>query len=156
MADVTDCLEALRAGESYELCLTTMLRRNGSVCARRLYSQLRASNPAAHAAWLSFGGGVPTLSFGGGVPTVRCFPCPSCAAGLLLCNVTTPPTVQQSSISHSRLPVCRTQIPSSAVPGNTCCLRLCADLLLLPRAVPERHLRRSSGGSTHQGDRSAL
>ena len=107
MADIAECLEALSAGESYELCLTTMLRRNGSVCARRLYSQLRASNPSAHAAW---------LSFGGGLPTVRCSPCPSCGAGLSLCNVTTKPTIQQSSIPHSRLFVLRMEVPSSSSP----------------------------------------
>lgn len=48
------CLEALRTGESYELCMTTQLQRACQIDARELYSKLRRSNPSAHAAWLSF------------------------------------------------------------------------------------------------------
>ncbi len=62
MADIGSCLEALRAGESYELCLTTALRKRVRVDPRDLYSELRASNPSAHAAWLSFGDDLPTVS----------------------------------------------------------------------------------------------
>jgi len=61
MADIGSCLEALRLGESYELCLTTKLRKRVSVDPRSLYSELRASNPSAHAAWLSFGDALPTV-----------------------------------------------------------------------------------------------
>lgn len=62
-ADIARCLQALRAGESYELCMTTQLRHNGRVDPWRLYTELRASNPSAHAAWLSFGDGMPTVSY---------------------------------------------------------------------------------------------
>lgn len=61
-ADIARCLHALRLGDSYELCLTTQLRRKAAVDARKLYSDLRGSNPSAHAAWLSFGEGLPTVS----------------------------------------------------------------------------------------------
>ena len=60
-ADIGSCLEALHAGESYELCLTTKLRKRVAVDPRSLYSELRASNPSAHAAWLSFGDALPTV-----------------------------------------------------------------------------------------------
>ena len=59
MARVGSCLEALRAGDSYELCLTTTLRQAGAVCPRELYRTLRALNPAPMAAFLEFGGPQP-------------------------------------------------------------------------------------------------
>ncbi len=46
---------ALRAGESYEICLTTALTRQGSPPPAALYSALRAINPAPYAAWLHMG-----------------------------------------------------------------------------------------------------
>lgn len=61
VADVKSCLEALRSGESYELCLTTQLRKSTAVQPWDFYRQLRASNPAAHAAWLSFDADLPTV-----------------------------------------------------------------------------------------------
>lgn len=51
-------------GESYELCLTTQLTRQGAPPAWPLYRTLRALNPAPYAAWLDFG------AHGG--PQVRC------------------------------------------------------------------------------------
>ena len=56
---VGSCLEALQAGDSYELCLTTTLTRQGAVCPRHLYRRLRAVNPAPMAAFLEFGGAQP-------------------------------------------------------------------------------------------------
>lgn len=53
--NVASCIQALYAGESYELCLTTALRSNVSPDPWRLYSTLRAVNPAPYAAWLDFG-----------------------------------------------------------------------------------------------------
>jgi para-aminobenzoate synthetase len=50
------CQRALRAGESYEICLTTQLRAVGDVDAPALYSVLRRVNPAPYAAFLRFGG----------------------------------------------------------------------------------------------------
>ena len=62
IADVTSCLDSLRRGDSYELCLTTQLRKKVKISPEELYSRLRASNPSAHAAWLSFGSSLPTVS----------------------------------------------------------------------------------------------
>ena len=57
MADVESSLEAIRSGETYEVCLTTSLdREQGNVAPRALYSALRQCNPAPYAAWLRFGG----------------------------------------------------------------------------------------------------
>ena len=57
MADVESSLEAIRSGETYEVCLTTSLdRAQGAVAPRALYSALRQCNPAPYAAWLRFGG----------------------------------------------------------------------------------------------------
>lgn len=60
----TTCTQALRAGESYELCLTTSLRRRAAapVDAWALYSALRAVNPAPYAAWLRGPRGDPTVA----------------------------------------------------------------------------------------------
>jgi para-aminobenzoate synthetase len=56
--DVATALEAIRAGETYEACLTTALERaQGAVAPRALYTALRTCNPAPYAAWLRFGGG---------------------------------------------------------------------------------------------------
>jgi hypothetical protein len=58
VADVAATLEAIRAGETYEVCLTTALERSqAGVASRALYTALRACNPAPYAAWLRFGGG---------------------------------------------------------------------------------------------------
>jgi para-aminobenzoate synthetase len=58
--NVKSCMEALYAGDSYELCLTTEMRRPSTWDATEawaLYKILRKVNPAPYAAWLQFGGG---------------------------------------------------------------------------------------------------
>ncbi|KAF0918829.1 hypothetical protein E2562_026201 [Oryza meyeriana var. granulata] len=53
--DVQSCLDYIRDGESYELCLTTqMKRRTEYMNALHLYLKLRKQNPAPYAAWLNF------------------------------------------------------------------------------------------------------
>ncbi|PRW59076.1 aminodeoxychorismate chloroplastic [Chlorella sorokiniana] len=62
LKNVASCMQALYDGESYEVCLTTMLSRRGSVPpAHQLYRTLRCVNPAPYAAWLRFGGGADAL-----------------------------------------------------------------------------------------------
>ncbi|KAL6771710.1 ADC1 [Auxenochlorella protothecoides x Auxenochlorella symbiontica] len=53
--NIRACLQAMHDGESYELCLTTQLTRQGAPPAWPLYRTLRALNPAPYAAWLDFG-----------------------------------------------------------------------------------------------------
>lgn len=59
--DVEACLEELRAGNSYELCLTSAIECTGTagMDPRVMYSHLRHVNPAPHAAFLRFGGPAP-------------------------------------------------------------------------------------------------
>ncbi|KAJ0985155.1 hypothetical protein J5N97_003511 [Dioscorea zingiberensis] len=53
--DVQKCLEFIRDGQSYELCLTTQMRRNvDNINSLNLYLKLRERNPAPYAAWLNF------------------------------------------------------------------------------------------------------
>ncbi|OMO81246.1 ADC synthase [Corchorus olitorius] len=53
--DVEKCLKYIKDGESYELCLTTQIRKSiGKVDPLRLYLHLREKNPAPYAAWLNF------------------------------------------------------------------------------------------------------
>ena len=60
--DVESSLEAIRSGETYEVCLTTSLERElGDVTPRALYSALRLCNPAPYASWLRFGGDDTTI-----------------------------------------------------------------------------------------------
>jgi para-aminobenzoate synthetase len=55
VSSVAACQSALAAGESYELCLTTALRRAGPLPHPwRFYTTLRAVNPAPYGAWLRF------------------------------------------------------------------------------------------------------
>ncbi|XP_047085963.1 probable aminodeoxychorismate synthase, chloroplastic isoform X1 [Lolium rigidum] len=55
MKDVQSCLDYIRDGESYELCLTTRMRRGIEyINALQLYLKLRKQNPAPYAAWLNF------------------------------------------------------------------------------------------------------
>ena len=63
LADVSACLDALAAGESYELCLTTALRRAPACVgdALGLYRTLRSVNPAPYAAFLAFGDAGPRI-----------------------------------------------------------------------------------------------
>jgi para-aminobenzoate synthetase len=55
--NVNACMDALFAGDSYELCLTTELRREvgGRFDGWKLYKTLRSINPAPYAAWMAFG-----------------------------------------------------------------------------------------------------
>lgn len=53
--DVEKCLKYIKDGESYELCLTTQIRKFiWEVDHLRLYLHLREKNPAPYAAWLNF------------------------------------------------------------------------------------------------------
>lgn len=53
--DVEKCLKYIKDGESYELCLTTQLRKDiGAINSLGLYLYLRKHNPAPYAAWLNF------------------------------------------------------------------------------------------------------
>uniref|UniRef100_A0A803L579 aminodeoxychorismate synthase n=1 Tax=Chenopodium quinoa TaxID=63459 RepID=A0A803L579_CHEQI len=53
--DVEKCLRYIKDGESYELCLTTQLRKNiDEVDPLNLYLRLREQNPAPYSAWLNF------------------------------------------------------------------------------------------------------
>lgn len=58
--------QAMYDGESYEVCLTTMLSRRGAPDAVQLYRTLRAINPAPYAAWLRFGSAGSGGGGGGG------------------------------------------------------------------------------------------
>ncbi|XP_054815007.1 aminodeoxychorismate synthase, chloroplastic isoform X2 [Prosopis cineraria] len=53
--DVKKCLNYIKDGESYELCLTTQIRKNiKELNSLGLYLHLRERNPAPYAAWLNF------------------------------------------------------------------------------------------------------
>ncbi|KAK2457702.1 aminodeoxychorismate synthase, chloroplastic [Trifolium repens] len=53
--DVKKCLNYIKDGESYELCLTTQIRKPIEVLnSLGLYLHLRERNPAPYAAWLNF------------------------------------------------------------------------------------------------------
>ncbi|XP_076901399.1 aminodeoxychorismate synthase, chloroplastic-like [Bidens hawaiensis] len=55
MEDVEKCQKFIKDGESYELCLTTQMRKKiGDVDPLGLYLHLRDKNPAPYAAWLNF------------------------------------------------------------------------------------------------------
>ncbi|KAI3846669.1 hypothetical protein MKX03_009017, partial [Papaver bracteatum] len=55
MKDVERCLNFIKDGESYELCLTTQMRKKtGDIDSLGLYLSLREKNPAPYAAWLNF------------------------------------------------------------------------------------------------------
>ncbi|HEX4099270.1 MAG TPA: aminodeoxychorismate synthase component I [Pseudonocardiaceae bacterium] len=48
------CQAAIKAGESYEVCLTNMVTGNGTIDPWRAYQFLRAESPAPFGAWLRF------------------------------------------------------------------------------------------------------
>ena len=52
LADIQACLQAIHAGESYEVCLTNQLKAEPVSSAFDLYRTLRQTNPAPYAAWL--------------------------------------------------------------------------------------------------------
>ncbi|KAK4436018.1 Aminodeoxychorismate synthase, chloroplastic [Sesamum alatum] len=55
ITDIERCQKFIKDGESYELCLTTQMRRRvGEMHALGLYLNLREKNPAPYAAWLNF------------------------------------------------------------------------------------------------------
>jgi anthranilate/para-aminobenzoate synthase component I len=54
-------LQALRDGESYELCLTTRLSGPAMCQPWACYQRLRRLNPAPYGAWLSFANGGPQV-----------------------------------------------------------------------------------------------
>ena len=55
LADVAECQRQLRAGESYEICLTNRLRLPARPDLLTDYRRLRRINPAPYAAYLHFG-----------------------------------------------------------------------------------------------------
>src|SRR5207342_538215 len=55
LADINTCLQHLRAGDSYELCLTNQIEMDLDVDPLDLYRHLRRANPAPFAAYLRFG-----------------------------------------------------------------------------------------------------
>ncbi|WOL19764.1 putative aminodeoxychorismate synthase, chloroplastic isoform X2 [Canna indica] len=53
--DINKCIDLIEDGESYELCLTTQMRKRvDNINALDLYLNLRNQNPAPYAAWLNF------------------------------------------------------------------------------------------------------
>ncbi|HVY96478.1 MAG TPA: aminodeoxychorismate synthase component I [Solirubrobacterales bacterium] len=55
LADVATCQDHLRAGESYEICLTTTVEADTDADPLALYLRLRRVNPAPFAAFVRFG-----------------------------------------------------------------------------------------------------
>jgi para-aminobenzoate synthetase len=55
LVDVAECQRELRAGESYEICLTTSARVPVAEDPFAVYRRLRRTNPAPHAAYLRLG-----------------------------------------------------------------------------------------------------
>src|SRR5690606_6577556 len=56
LADIATCLERLRAGESYEICLTDAVTLDADIPGLDFYRVLRRCNPAPYAAFLRFDG----------------------------------------------------------------------------------------------------
>ena len=55
LADIAECQRQLRAGESYEICLTNMLRTAVPGDDLGFYLRMRRTNPAPYSAFLRFG-----------------------------------------------------------------------------------------------------
>merc|ERR1711871_688407 len=65
LSDIQSSLEAIAAGETYEVCLTTGVAVDETPPVLPLYSELRRSNPAPYGALLRFGGCEPGDGKGG-------------------------------------------------------------------------------------------
>jgi para-aminobenzoate synthetase len=80
MADVDACIDAMTAGESYELCLTTALdaaEEDGVTAlpdALAFYRTLRRVNPAPYAAFLAVGAAGPRVACSSPERFLRCAP----------------------------------------------------------------------------------
>ncbi|MCD0452106.1 aminodeoxychorismate synthase component I [Actinocorallia sp. API 0066] len=55
LSDIAECLRKLREGESYEVCLTNMLRTAAPDDDLAFYLRMRRTNPAPYSAFLRFG-----------------------------------------------------------------------------------------------------
>jgi len=66
LANISHCLEAIKDGESYEVCLTNRLTAQTSVNPFEYYKRLRARNPAPYASFFKF----PELSIASSSPSV--------------------------------------------------------------------------------------
>ncbi|WP_428269758.1 aminodeoxychorismate synthase component I [Haliangium sp.] len=55
LADIERCFELIRAGETYEVCLTAHLRSSVSIDPHQLHRALRSRNPAPYAAFFKLG-----------------------------------------------------------------------------------------------------
>lgn len=55
LADIAECQQLLRAGETYEICLTNTLRLRRPADSFGFYRRLRRRNPAPYAAYLALG-----------------------------------------------------------------------------------------------------
>lgn len=55
LGKIRDCQDAIRAGDAYQLCLTTECRVAGEFDAASLYLDLRVSSPTHHGAYLRLG-----------------------------------------------------------------------------------------------------
>jgi para-aminobenzoate synthetase len=54
LTSIRQCIDWIRAGESYEICLTNRMRADVKLCPLVYYRSLRRSNPAPNAAFLRF------------------------------------------------------------------------------------------------------
>ena len=173
--DVQACKDALYEGDSYELCLTTALSRDGPVPdPLHLYSTLRQHSPAPYAAFLSFGEGGPHVS-GYIIPRKHLQLChhliseaapqspKSCVclleevevvlASSISYNCAASPGILQRGLLPRQEPHTLKLQRCTAMRGGLMLRRYCllADLLLVAGALPAREQGRPAGGQAHQG-----